>query len=60
MPTPEPAAPTYEILANGHAIQCLVCLKISLYELDILRRYCPRCHVYHDAPASEKPKEPAQ
>lgn len=39
---------TYEIVADGKAIKCLVCGMTSYHQADIQHRYCGWCHQFHD------------
>lgn len=46
----------YRILFDGHAIQCLRCLRISYNRHDVQHRYCGYCHCFHtpgEAPTTE-------
>ena len=40
--------PMYEIL-DGTMLRCLVCGTTTDHPAHVMNRYCPRCHVTHDA-----------
>lgn len=40
--------PTYELVASGRAIRCLMCGRTSHHPDDVRFRYCGACHVSHE------------
>lgn len=38
---------TFELVADGRAIKCLACQRVSYHPEDVAARYCGFCHVFH-------------
>ncbi len=38
---------TYEIVAEGKAIFCKICLRTSYHPEDVRHKYCAGCHQFH-------------
>ena len=50
--------PTYEIIDSGKAIHCLICGMTSYSPMDVLHRFCGRCHRFHPIHSVTDPNPP--
>lgn len=51
-----PAQVTYTLVADDHAIRCLLCGRISTNQRDVEERYCESCHVFHELDVLDFPR----